>query len=121
MLICINLIGILYEESKNQFKKIHSKLPTPIKISKETDIDQFIHVSALGIENAKDSAYAISKLEGEKGVRENFENAVILKPSIVYSIDDNFTTNFMTLLSRFPLMPLFIMGKQSLYLYMFQI
>ena len=75
--ICINLIGILYEESKNQFKKIHSKLPTLLsKISKETNIDQFIHISALGVENAKDSAYAISKLEGEKGVRENFENAV---------------------------------------------
>ena len=110
--ICINLIGILYEESKNQFKKIHSKFPTLLsKISKETNIDQFIHISALGVENAKDSAYAISKLEGEKGVRENFENAVILKPSIVYSIDDNFTTNFMTLLSRLPLMPLFYNGE----------
>ena len=110
--ICINLIGILYEESKNQFKKIHSKFPTLLsKISKETNIDQFIHISALGVENAKDSAYAISKLEGEKGVRENFENAVILKPSIVYSIDDNFTTNFMTLLRNLPFFPLYYSGK----------
>ncbi len=110
--VCINLIGILYEEKKNQFKKIHSSLPTLLaKISKEKNIDQFIHMSALGVENAQDSEYAMSKLEGEKGVRENFENSVILKPSICYSIDDNFTTNFMTLLSRLPLMPLFYNGK----------
>ena len=32
-------------------------------------LKQFIHVSALGIEDAIDSEYAISKLEGEKLVR----------------------------------------------------
>ena len=29
-------------------------------------IEKFIHLSALGIENAKDSNYAKSKLDGEK-------------------------------------------------------
>ena len=34
--ICINLIGILYEQSKNQFKNIHSIFPTLLaKIAKE--------------------------------------------------------------------------------------
>ena len=77
---------------------------------KKKKIDQFIHVSALGIENAVDSEYAKSKLEGEINVRNTFENSVILKPSIVYSIDDNFTTNFMTLFNRLPVMPLFYNG-----------
>ena len=39
------------------------------------------------------------------------KNSIILKPSIVYSVDDKFTTNFMTLLSRLPLMPLYYNGK----------
>ena len=110
--ICINLIGILYEEKKDQFKKIHTTFPALLaKISKEKNIDQFIHVSALGVENAIDSDYAISKTEGEKKVRENFENSIILKPSICYGIDDSFTTNFFTLLSRLPFMPLFYNGE----------
>jgi len=110
--ICINLIGILYEKNKNQFQKIHSTFPTLLsKLAKENDIDQLIHISALGIENALDSKYAKSKLEGEIGVRNTFEKSVILKPSIVYSVDDKFTTNFMTMLSRLPLMPLFYNGK----------
>ena len=33
------------------------------------------------------------------------------KPSIVYSVDDNFTTNFMSLLSMLPIMPLYYEGK----------
>ena len=110
--ICINLIGILYEKNKNQFNKIHSVLPSMLsKFAKEKKIEQFIHVSALGIENALDSEYAKSKLDGEKNVRKNFKNSVILKPSIVYSIDDNFTTNFMTILSRLPVMPLYYNGE----------
>ncbi len=110
--ICINLIGILYEKKKNNFNLIHSDLPSLLsKLAKENSIKQFIHISALGIEKAIDSQYAISKLDGEKRVRQNFSNAVILKPSIVYSVDDNFTTNFMRLLSMLPIMPLYYEGK----------
>jgi dTDP-4-dehydrorhamnose reductase len=110
--ICINLIGILYEKRKNDFNKIHSDLPSLLsKLAYKNSIDQFIHLSALGIESATDSKYALSKLNGEKKVRQNFPKSVILKPSIVYSIDDNFTTNFMRLLSMLPAMPLYYDGK----------
>ena len=110
--ICINLIGILYEKKNNQFNFIHSYLPSLMsKCASSNSIDQFIHVSALGIEEAFDSKYATSKLDGEMKVKENFPEAVILKPSIVYSVDDNFTTNFMRLLSILPIMPLYYNGK----------
>ncbi len=110
--VCINLIGILYEKKENQFSLIHDDLPSLIsQIAAKNSINQLIHVSALGIESALDSKYAISKLEGEKKIRKNFLNSVILKPSIVYSVDDNFTTNFMRLLSVIPIMPLYYKGK----------
>ena len=110
--VCINLIGILYEKNKNQFNLIHSDLPSLLsKIAKKKFLSQFIHVSALGIEDAIDSKYALSKLDGENKVKQNFPNYVILKPSIVYSVDDNFTTNFMKLLSILPFMPLYYSGK----------
>ena len=110
--ICVNLIGILYETKKQKFKSIHTDLPDLLsKLAKKFEIEKFIHLSSLGIEQAIDSKYAISKLEGEKKIKKNFDNFVILKPSIVYSIDDNFTTNFMTLLSRLPIMPLYYHGK----------
>ena len=109
--ICINLIGILYE-SNNTFKNIHSTFPSLIaKLCKEYKVDQFIHMSALGINEAIDSNYAKSKLEGEVNIQKNFPTAIILRPSVVYSVDDSFTTNFMTLLNRLPFFPLYYNGK----------
>ena len=111
--ICINLIGILYESKRgNTFRNIHTIFPSILaKLSKEYKLKQFIHLSSLGISEATDSLYAKSKLEGETNILDNFPLANILRPSIVYSIDDNFTTNFMTLLNRLPFFPLYYSGK----------
>ncbi len=111
--ICINLVGILFEKKKgNTFQNIHTVFPTLLsKLCKEYDLKNFIHLSALGINEAVDSNYAKTKLAGEKNILSFFPKATILRPSVVYSIDDNFTTNFMTLLSRLPIFPLYYSGK----------
>jgi len=110
--ICINLVGILYESGKgNTFKNIHSIFPSILaKLCKEYKVQQFIHLSELGINEALESEYAKSKLQGEANIQKNFPLATILRPSVVYSVDDNFTTNFMTLLSRLPFFPLYYNG-----------
>ncbi len=111
--ICVNLIGILFEKKKgNSFKNIHAVFPSLLaKLSKEYNLKHLIHLSALGINEAKDSAYAISKVEGENNILKNFPLATILRPSVVYSVDDNFTTNFMTLLNRLPFFPIYYGGQ----------
>ena len=110
--VCINLIGILFEKKANSFRNIHTIFPSILaKLSKEYNLKHFVHLSALGINDAIDSNYAKSKLEGENRVLKNFPLATILRPSIVYSVDDNFTTNFMTLLKRLPIFPLYYNGK----------
>jgi len=110
--ICINLIGILFEKRKNFFKNIHTDFPDLLsKLSAKQNIEKLIHISSLGIEKSLDSNYAISKLDGENKIKNNFDRAVVLKPSIVYSVDDKFTTNFMTLLNRLPIIPIYYEGK----------
>ena len=111
--ICINLVGILYEQKRgNTFKNIHTIFPSILaKLSKQYNLKHFIHLSALGINDAVDSNYAKSKLEGENEILKNFPLATILRPSIVYSVEDNFSTSFMTLLSRLPFFPLYYGGK----------
>ena len=110
---CINLIGILYEKKNgNTFKNIHTVFPTILaKLCKKYNLENFIHVSALGINEAIDSKYAISKLQGENNILNNFPKTTILRPSIVYSNSDNFSTQFMTLLNRLPIFPLYYSGK----------
>ena len=110
---CINLIGILYEKKNgNTFKNIHTVFPTLLaKLCKKYNLKHFVHVSALGINEAVDSKYAISKLEGEKGILSNFSKTTILRPSVVFSNSDNFSTQFMTLLNRLPIFPLYYSGR----------
>ena len=111
--ICINLIGILFEKKKgNTFQNIHTKFPSILaKLSKQYNLRNFIHISALGVNEALESKYARSKLEGERLILKSFPSATILRPSVVYSVDDNFTTNLMTLLSRLPFFPIYYHGQ----------
>jgi len=111
--ICINLIGILFEKKRgNTFENIHAAFPSLLaKLCKEYSLKHYIHLSALGINDAKDSDYAKSKLKGESNIQKHFSLATILRPSIVYSVDDKFTTQFMTLLNRLPVFPLYYSGK----------
>ena len=110
--VCINLIGILFEKGSDNFTNIHEKFPNMISsLCKKYNLSKFIHISALGIEKATNSDYAKSKLKGEDAVRKNFKDAIILKPSIVYSVDDNFTTMLMGLFNILPVFPLYYNGK----------
>ena len=110
--ICINLIGILFEKNKlNSFENIHSIFPKKLaEICKSKKI-KFIHLSALGIEKATNSKYAKSKLAGENYIRDILPSATIVKPSLVYSQDDNFSTRFLSILSLAPIFPIYYGGK----------
>ena len=81
--ICINLIGILYEKKRNSFKNIHTLFPSVLaKLCKKNNFKNLIHLSALGINDATDSYYAKSKLDGEKEILKNFPLSTILRPSV---------------------------------------
>ena len=110
--IVINLIGILFESGKiNTFEKIHTLFPKFLSEICNKKNKHLIHISSLGVENARDSKYAVSKAEGENKIFENLPSATVLKPSIVYSVNDSFTTRFMSLLNFFPIFPLYYGGK----------
>ena len=114
--ICINLIGILNQKNKDSFHNIHTLLPRKLaELSKENNLKQFIHISALGIENALESKYASSKLNGENEIKKIFNNYVILKPSIIFSQDDSFSTMLLGMLKLLPAFPLYYKGKTIFY------
>ena len=110
--ICINLIGILFEKNKlNSFENIHSNFPKILAAKCKLKKIDFLHLSALGIEKASNSQYAKSKIKGENYIKDILPNAVIVKPSLVYSQDDNFSTRFLSILSIAPIFPIYYEGK----------
>ena len=110
--IVINLVGILNENRKQKFFNIHEKFPNLLsQICNEFNIEKFIHISALGPNHKIKSNYISSKLRGEEKIFENFENSVILRPSIVFGPEDKFFNQFAFLSQFLPFLPLFGKGK----------
>ena len=77
----------MYEKKRSSFRNIHTLFPSLLaKLCKQNNLKHFIHLSALGIENAKDSLYARSKLKGEISIKKNIREANIFKNNALSKI-----------------------------------
>lgn len=105
--IVINLVGIGYEAGKQTFRAVNSEgAGTVARAARAAGAEALVHVSALGIEEgARVSAYAESKLEGEKAVLEAFPQAVILRPSLMFGQGDGFFNKMGAIARMLPFMP----------------
>jgi len=104
--IVINLIGILFENRKQKFSKIHAGIPDAIsKLCSESGVKKFIHLSAIGANENSKSEYQKSKFKGEINAFKNFKNTVVIRPSVVCGAEDNFT-NLFSKLSFLPVIPI---------------
>ena len=104
--VVINLIGILYENRKQKFMKIHRDIPEAVaKICAQSDVKKFIQVSAIGANENSKSLYQRSKFQGEVKALTNFKNTVIIRPSVIEGTESNFS-NLFAKLSFLPVIPI---------------
>ncbi len=109
--IVVNCVGILFEKGKSNFTKIHTELPRSVaKACAAEKVAHLIHISALGCDESQ-SKYGKSKLNGELAVLENFSRATILRPSIVFGVEDTFFNMFGRMATVLPALPLIGGGK----------
>lgn len=64
-----------------------------------------VHISAIGADPEAESEYGRSKGEGEAAVRAAFAGATILRPSLVFGPEDEFTNRFAAMIARMPVVP----------------
>ncbi|HLJ65564.1 MAG TPA: complex I NDUFA9 subunit family protein [Stellaceae bacterium] len=103
----VNATGILFERGRQTFARIHAEGPDRLaRLAAKAGIRHFVHLSAIGADQASDSAYARSKAMGEKAVRDACPQAVILRPSLVFGPEDQFFNRFARLASLLPALPL---------------
>lgn len=98
----INLVGIL----KGDFQTVHVDGARNIAAgAAEAGVKSLVHVSALGADPESQSDYGRSKGEGEQAVRAAFPEATIVRPSIVFGMEDNFVNRFAGMARRLPVLP----------------
>ncbi len=102
----INCVGILTEGGANTFEALQAEGATRIaRIAAEQGVTQLVQLSAIGSDADSDSDYARTKAEGERGVREHFPRAVILRPSIMFGPEDDFFNRFAGMARLGPVLP----------------
>ena len=98
----INLVGVL----DGPFQKIHVDGARNVaEAAASAGATAFVHVSALGADAKSESNYGRTKGEGEAAVRAAFPAATILRPSIIFGPEDQFTNRFAGLIRALPVLP----------------
>lgn len=99
----VNLVGLL----KGNFTRAHVDGPANIgTAAARLGLRALVHVSAIGAAPESRSAYGRTKGEGEAALRAALPAATILRPSIIFGRDDQFTNRFAELIALAPVVPL---------------
>ncbi len=103
----INLVGVLYEAGAQRFHAVHADGAGRIaRAAAAAGVDRMVHVSAIGAAPDSPAAYARSKAAGEEAVRNAFPGAAVVRPSIVFGIEDDFLNRFAWIARLAPALPL---------------
>lgn len=105
--VAINLVGVLYQAGRQKFDDVHAEgARTVAEVAKAVGVGRLIQMSALGADATSTSHYARSKAAGEAAALAAFPDAIIVRPSIVFGVDDNFFNMFAGMASLSPVLPL---------------
>jgi uncharacterized protein YbjT (DUF2867 family) len=105
--IVVNLCGILTESGRQSFEAVQAQGAAGIAQAAAAIGARMVHVSAIGADADSPSAYARAKADGEAAVLAEVPSATILRPSVVFGPEDQFTNRFASLARMAPVMPLF--------------
>ena len=104
--VAINLVGILAEGGAQSFDAVQAKGPEAIAKATAAVGGRMVHVSAIGADENSASGYGRSKAAGEKAVLATLPSATILRPSLMFGPEDQFTNRFAALARISPALPL---------------
>ncbi|WP_296417671.1 complex I NDUFA9 subunit family protein [Pseudooctadecabacter sp.] len=108
----VNCVGVLDEVGKNTFEAVQADGAERIaRIAAEQGVAAMVQISAIGADADADSEYAQTKAAGEAGVLRHMPEAMILRPSIIFGMEDEFFNRFAGM-SRFgPVLP--VVGAET--------
>jgi uncharacterized protein YbjT (DUF2867 family) len=102
----INLVGILAPGGAQTFDAVQARGAETVAKAAAAAGASMVHVSAIGANDRSSSQYARSKAAGEKAVLAALPSATIMRPSVVFGPEDQFTNRFAALARLSPALPL---------------
>ena len=97
----VNLVGVF----GRRMRAVHVDGARHIaEAAREEGAKALVHISAIGADPKSPSNYGRTKAEGEAAVRKAFPKSTIIRPSLVFGQEDNFTNRFAAM-ARLPILP----------------
>jgi uncharacterized protein YbjT (DUF2867 family) len=112
--IAINLVGVLTESGRQTFDAVQAKGAETVAKAAAAAGARMVHVSAIGADEKSPSGYACAKAAGEQAVLSAVPSATILRPSVVFGPEDQFTNRFAALARLSPVLPLIGGGETKM-------
>ncbi|MGJ5139208.1 complex I NDUFA9 subunit family protein [Bradyrhizobium oligotrophicum] len=112
--VAINLVGILTESGAQTFDAVQAEGAATVAKAAAAAGARMVHVSAIGADPESASAYARAKAAGEAAVLAAVPEAVIMRPSVVFGPEDQFTNRFAGLARISPFLPLIGGGETKM-------
>ena len=99
-------VGVLYNAGPNTFEAVQAHGPDRVaRLAEDAGVTRFTLVSAIGADADSPSEYARTKAAGEAAVRARLPGAVILRPSVVFGVEDQFFNRFASMARFSPVLP----------------
>jgi uncharacterized protein YbjT (DUF2867 family) len=104
--VAINLVGILAEGGAQTFDAVQAEGAGTVAKAANAVGARMVHISAIGADENSQSRYARAKAAGEAAVLSAIPSATIMRPSVVFGPEDQFTNRFAFLARMAPALPL---------------
>jgi NADH dehydrogenase len=104
--VAINLVGILAKSGAQTFDAVQTRGAETVAKAAAAAGARMVHASAIGADEKSTSHYARAKAAGETAVLAALPSAVIMRPSVVFGPEDQFTNRFAALARLMPALPL---------------
>uniref|UniRef100_A0A3Q2WZI8 NADH dehydrogenase [ubiquinone] 1 alpha subcomplex subunit 9, mitochondrial n=1 Tax=Haplochromis burtoni TaxID=8153 RepID=A0A3Q2WZI8_HAPBU len=112
--VVINLVGREWETRNFRFEDVYVTIPQQIaRAAREAGITKFVHMSHLNADIRSPSKYLRNKAVGETAVREEFPDAIIMKPSEMFGREDRFFNYYANMRWFGNAVPLIALGKKT--------
>jgi uncharacterized protein YbjT (DUF2867 family) len=111
----VNAVSLYVERGKVTFHAVHVAAAERLaKEARKAGVERFVQISGIGADAQLASPYIRARGQGERVVRAAFPVATIIRPAVMFGLDDAFLNTLIKLLRRLPVYPMFGRGRTRL-------
>jgi uncharacterized protein YbjT (DUF2867 family) len=111
----VNAVSLYVEHGQQTFHSVHVESAQRVAAqAHRAGVKRLAHVSGVGADAASPSLYVRKRGEGELAVRAALADALLIRPAVMFGLDDAILTTILKLLRRLPIYPMFGRGLMRL-------